>query len=73
VAVRLEHAKVHAQDCVECETKTGKIDRITRSIHIEGNLSADQRQRLMEIADKCPVHRTLHSEVQVVTRPDADE
>lgn len=67
VAVRLKHEKIYAKDCAECETRSGKIDRIERWIRIEGELDADQRARLMEIADKCPVHRTLHSEVQVVT------
>jgi uncharacterized OsmC-like protein len=68
VSVALQHAKIHAADCATCETKTGKIDRIERLVTIEGDLSAEQRQRLLEIADKCPVHRTLHSEVNVVTR-----
>jgi putative redox protein len=68
VAVRLTHEKIHAQDCAECETKEGKLDRFDRTITIEGDLDADQRKRLLEIADRCPVHRTLHSEVQVVTR-----
>ena len=67
VRVRLTHDKIHASDCVECETKQGKIDRFTRSIELQGTLSAEQRQRLMEIADKCPVHRTLESEVRIET------
>ncbi|ODS91471.1 MAG: osmotically inducible protein C [Comamonas sp. SCN 65-56] len=67
VSVVLRHEKVHASDCAECETKAGKIDRIERAITLEGLLDAAQRQRLLEIADMCPVHRTLHSEVQVVT------
>ena len=60
--------KIHAADCAECETREGRIDRIEREIELTGALSADERARLIEIADKCPVHRTLHSEVQVVTR-----
>ncbi|MDE2069754.1 MAG: alpha/beta fold hydrolase [Gammaproteobacteria bacterium] len=68
VRVRLTHSKIHAQDCAECETKQGKIDRFTRSIELQGALSAEQRQRLVEIADKCPVHRTLESEVRIETR-----
>ncbi len=68
VSVALKHAKIHAADCATCETKVGKIDRIERVISIEGDLSAEQRQRLLEIADKCPVHRTLHSEVSVETQ-----
>lgn len=68
VTVDLTHSKVHARDCAECETREGKVDRIERVVTITGDLDPDQRQRLMEIADKCPVHRTLHSEVLVVTR-----
>ena len=68
VSVTLSHAKIYAQDCEECETKEGKIDRIEREIALTGNLSDEQRTRLLEIADKCPVHRTLHSEVDVRTR-----
>jgi putative redox protein len=68
VAVRLKHDKIHAVDCENCETKEGKIDRIDREVTLEGDLSAEQRARLMEIADKCPVHRTLHSEIDVRTR-----
>src|SRR5699024_5541062 len=66
VAVTLKHDKIHAEDCAECETRTGQIDRIERSIRLEGNLDDAQRQRLLEIADKCPVHRTLHSEVRIL-------
>lgn len=68
VKVELHHSKVHAQDCAECENKTGKIDRIERTIWLEGDLTDEQRQRLLEIADKCPVHRTLHSEVLVESK-----
>jgi putative redox protein len=68
VSVHLTHDKIHAVDCETCETKEGKIDRIEREITLEGELSAEQRARLMEIADKCPVHRTLHSEIDVRTR-----
>jgi putative redox protein len=68
VSVHLTHDKIHAVDCENCETKEGKIDRIEREITLEGDLSAEQRARLMEIADKCPVHRTLHSEIDVRTR-----
>ena len=65
--VRLRHEKIYAADCAECETKEGKIDRIDRTIAFEGELSAEQRARLLEIADKCPVHRTLKSEVDIRT------
>ena len=68
VQVVLDHAKIHATDCADCETRSGRIDRIERDIRIEGDLSAEQRARLLEIADMCPVHRTLHAEVQIVTR-----
>jgi putative redox protein len=61
--VRLKHGRIYAQDCAECETKEGKIDHIDRVITFEGELDAEQHQRLMEIADKCPVHHTLTSEV----------
>ncbi len=65
--VRLHHEKIYALDCAECETKEGKIDHIDRVITFEGELSTEQRQRLLEIADKCPVHRTLKSEVDIRT------
>jgi len=67
VTVTLKHKKIHAEDCAECETKAGMLDQIDRAIAIEGTLDADQRKRLMEIADKCPVHRTLTSEVRILT------
>ena len=67
VTVTLKHSKIHAEDCAECETKAGMLDRIDRVIAIEGALDAEQRGKLMEIADKCPVHRTLTSEVHIVT------
>ena len=69
VTVTLTHSKIHAEDCAECETSTGMLDQIDRVIGMEGNLDAEQRQKLMEIADKCPVHRTLTSEIRIVTRP----
>lgn len=68
VRVQLEHDKVHASDCAECETRTGQLDRVTRLVELRGELSPAERQRLLEIADKCPVHRTLHSEIVVQTR-----
>lgn len=68
ITVRLKHAKIHAQDCSECETREGKVDRIEREIEIAGDLDDEQRARLLEIANKCPVHRTLHSEVIIPTR-----
>jgi uncharacterized OsmC-like protein/pimeloyl-ACP methyl ester carboxylesterase len=68
VRVDLKHDKIHATDCTECETREGRVDRIERVLHLEGALDAAQRARLLEIADKCPVHRTLHSEVVIQTR-----
>ena len=67
VEVRLRHARIHAADCTGCETTEGMIDRIERVIILEGDLDADQRARLMEMADKCPVHRTLKSEIDIHT------
>ena len=67
VSVELRHDKVHSTDCAECETREGKIDKIERVLTLEGNLDEAQRARLLEIANKCPVHRTLHSEVWIPT------
>jgi uncharacterized OsmC-like protein/alpha/beta superfamily hydrolase len=68
ITVRLKHDKIHATDCEECETETGNVDQIEREITLEGDLNDEQRGRLLEIADKCPVHRTLHSEIVVKTK-----
>ena len=65
--VTLRHSKIHAEDCAECETKAGMLDQIERVIAMEGPLDAEQRAKLLEIADKCPVHRTLTSEVRILT------
>lgn len=67
VRVDLGHRKIHAEDCAECETRVGLLDEITREITLPGPLDAEQRARLIEIADKCPVHRTLTSEVRILT------
>ncbi len=67
VSVDITHDKVHAQDCEMCETTGAKIDQFTRRICLEGELDAEQRQKLLAIADKCPVHRTLEAEVRIVT------
>lgn len=67
VSVSLQHSRIHARDCAECETQTGQLDQVDRIIHMSGNLDDEQRQRLLEIADRCPVHETLHSEVLVNT------
>jgi uncharacterized OsmC-like protein/pimeloyl-ACP methyl ester carboxylesterase len=66
--VTLNHSKIHAQDCAECETKEGMLDQIAVAIGLEGALDAEQRKRILEIADKCPVHRTLTSEIRIVTK-----
>ncbi len=68
VTVSLHHSKIHATDCAECETKVGKIDRIEREIQVTGALTTEQRAKLMEIADRCPVHQTLTSEINIRTR-----
>ncbi len=67
IQVRLKHQKIHARDCEACETESGKVDAIEREIELIGPLTSEQRARLRDIADKCPVHRTLHSEVVVNT------
>jgi putative redox protein len=68
VSVRLNHEKkIHAKDCEDCENKVTKVDHIDRAITLEGPLDAEQRKRLMEIADKCPVHQTLESKIEIST------
>jgi uncharacterized OsmC-like protein/alpha/beta superfamily hydrolase len=68
VRVDLSHQKIHAADCADCETREGRIDLIEREITLSGPLDEAQRQRLLEIAEKCPVHRTLHSEIKITSR-----
>lgn len=68
VRVHLDHGKVHEQDCENCENENAKIDQIEREIELFGDLNDEQRQKLLEIADKCPVHRTLHGEIRVITK-----
>jgi putative redox protein len=74
VSVTLRHAKIHAADCADCETKEGMLDRIDCAIALDGDLDDAGRARLLEIADKCPVHRTLTSEIDIRTtlEPAAD-
>ena len=67
VTVSLRHSRIHAEDCANCETRAGLLDRIERVIRLDGNLDDDQRERLLEIADRCPVHRTLQSEIVIDT------
>jgi uncharacterized OsmC-like protein len=73
VTVNLRHAKIHASDCAECEMKEGMLDRIERDILIAGSLTKEQRSKLLEIANKCPVHRTLTSEIVIKTRAVRDD
>jgi uncharacterized OsmC-like protein len=68
ITVSLHHSKIHATDCAECETKVGKLDRIEREIELTGALTTEQRAKLMEMADRCPVHQTLTSEINIRTR-----
>jgi uncharacterized OsmC-like protein len=68
VITTIRHEKIHARDCADCETKEGRVDRLEREIELEGPLDDLQRKRLLEIAERCPVHRTLSSEVRLVTR-----
>ena len=65
VEVRLRHSRIHAEDCVDCETKAGYVDRIERYISLRGPLSEEQKARLLEIAQRCPVHKTLTSEISI--------
>jgi putative redox protein len=67
VEVRLSHDRIHAKDCDDCETKEGMLDEIRSEIHLEGDLEETQRMRLLEIATRCPVHRTLSSEIKIRT------
>jgi putative redox protein len=68
VEVTLQHSKIHAADCADCDSSDRKIDLITRQIRLDGALDQEQRVRLLEIADKCPVHRTLTSEIRIETK-----
>jgi putative redox protein len=68
VTVRLRHSRIYAKDCTECETKDGMLDRIEREIALTGPLTDEQRTRLLEIASRCPVHRTLTSEIKIDSR-----
>jgi uncharacterized OsmC-like protein len=68
VTVRLRHSKIHAADCADCEQREGKLDRIEREVELHRALTDEQRTKLLEIADKCPVHRTLTSEIDIQTR-----
>lgn len=68
VTVHLTHSRIHAEDCANCETKEGRLDRIDVAIELHGTLTDEQRARLLEITEKCPVHRTLQSEIEIRSR-----
>jgi len=68
VTVRLRHSRIHASDCAECETREGMLDRIEAELALDGQLGDEQKAKLFEIAERCPVHRTLTSEVDIQTR-----
>lgn len=68
ISVRVKHGKVHAKDCGDCESTAGKVDEFRRQISFEGNLTDAQTRRLLEIADMCPVHRTLEGEIKIRTQ-----
>ena len=68
VTVRLRHSRIHASDCATCETQEGMLDRIERDLEFFGALTTEQRAKLVEISNKCPVHRTLSSEIDIQTR-----
>ena len=67
VEVRLSHRRIHAKDCEDCETEEGMLDEIQSKIRVKGDLDETQRSRLLEIAARCPVHRTLSSEIKIRT------
>ncbi len=67
VEVRLSHRRIHAKDCEDCETGEGMLDEIQSEIRVEGDLDETQRTRLLEIATRCPIHRTLSSEIKIRT------
>jgi len=66
VQIKLNHEKIHATDCDECITEEGKLDQITKTIYLKGDLTEEQRERILEIADRCPVNQTLTTECRVV-------
>jgi putative redox protein len=69
ITVSLRHSRIYAKDCEECETEEGMLDRIESEVELTGALSEEQRDKLMEIAAKCPVHRTLTSEINIRLSP----
>ena len=67
VTVHVRHDKLHVEDCADCESESSRVDEFRREISLEGDLDDGQRERLLEIANKCPVHRTLESKVRIRT------
>jgi uncharacterized OsmC-like protein len=67
IVVRLRHSRIHAEDCFDCQTEAGFLDRIDREIELIGSLSPDEHLRLLDVAEKCPVYRTLMSEINIRT------
>ncbi len=67
VEVTLSHSRIHAEDCADCETKAGFVDTIEKNIKLEGDLTDKERQRILEIADRCPVHKTLSNEIKITS------
>jgi putative redox protein len=67
ISVKLNYEKIHAKDCVDCDSPNARIDHIDRKIELRGNLTDEQRAKLLEIANKCPVHRTLTSKIEIDT------
>jgi len=65
--VKVNHERLHATDCADCEKTDGKVDVFNRAITLEGNLSEQQRERMLQIADKCPVHKTLENEIKITS------
>jgi putative redox protein len=70
VDVKVDHDRIHAEDCSDCEKSVGKVDVFNRAITLTGSLSAEQRARMLEIADRCPVHKTLENEIRITTELD---
>jgi uncharacterized OsmC-like protein len=66
-SVTLRHSRLHARDCLDCDAAEGMVDRIERDIHLDPSLDPDQREALLRIADRCPVHRTLTGQVKIIT------
>jgi putative redox protein len=71
VSVRVEHDRIHAEDCDTCEKTEGKVDQFTRYIKIEGDITEEQHSRMMQIADLCPVHKSLENEIKIETQVEA--